>query len=45
MGYRDKDNKSRITYDGAINVVVGDWNNITTTNASQNLNPTGICSQ
>jgi hypothetical protein len=45
MGYRDKDNKSRITYDGAINVVVSDWNNITMTNASQNLNPTGICSQ
>ena len=43
LGYRDTANKSRITHDGAINVVVDDWNNIATTNGNQNLNSTGIC--
>jgi hypothetical protein len=38
LGSRDIANKSRIIHDGAINVVVDDWNNITTTKGNQNLN-------
>ena len=45
LGYRDIANKSRITYDGAIDVVVDDWNNITRIDGNQNLNSKGICSQ
>jgi hypothetical protein len=45
LGYRDIANKSRITHDGAINVVVNDWNDITSTNGNQNLNSPGIYSQ
>jgi hypothetical protein len=45
LGYRDIANKSRITYDGAINVVVDDWNNITRIDGNHNLNSIGICSQ
>lgn len=43
MGYRDTANKSRITYDGAINVVVGNWSNNLTASESENRNMTGIC--
>jgi hypothetical protein len=43
MGYRNIDNKSRISDDGAISVVVDDWHNITTTNGNQNLNSIRTC--
>jgi pimeloyl-ACP methyl ester carboxylesterase len=43
LGYRDIANKSRITHDGAINVVVDDWSNNITANENQNLNMTDKC--
>jgi hypothetical protein len=43
MGYRDMVNKSRITHDGAINVVVDNWNNRNTIGEDQNSNMTEIC--
>jgi|SRR5918999_559509 pimeloyl-ACP methyl ester carboxylesterase len=44
IGYRDIADKSRITHDGTINIVVDNWNNKTTTiTAKQSLNMMGIC--
>ena len=43
IGYRDTANKSRITYDGAINVVVSHWSDNHTAGESQNSPMTGIC--
>ena len=43
MGYRDIDNKSRITHDGAIDVVVDRWNNTSTISENQDSNMTGMC--
>lgn len=43
MGYRDVANKSRITHDGAIDVVVDNWNKNITIVEDQNLNMKGTC--
>jgi hypothetical protein len=43
MGYRDLMNKSRISHDGVIDVVVNDWNNSSTIIKNLNLGATDTC--
>lgn len=43
MGYRDIANKSRITHDGAIDVVVDNWSKNITISETQDSNMTGTC--
>jgi hypothetical protein len=42
-GYMDIMNKSRIINNGAINVIVDSWNNITRQEMNQNLISTSLC--
>ena len=43
LGYRNVTNNSTITDDGAINLIVENWNNNETSSASSNLESSTIC--
>jgi hypothetical protein len=43
LGYRNITDNSKITYDGAIDIVIENWNNNRTSNTSPNLELSSVC--